>query len=76
MAKTARQFVFDGMELVTPALAPFVEARLSSSITGHWQVTVRNKCQLGPAITASGNEYLLDGCVQECPWSVRTCLGE
>ena len=45
MAKTARQFVFDGMELVTPALAPFVEARLSSSITGHWQVTVRNKYQ-------------------------------
>ena len=43
MAKTARQFVFDGMELMPPALSPFVEQRLSSSLTGHWQVEVRNR---------------------------------
>ena len=43
MAKTARQFVFDGMELMPPAIAPFVEQRLSSSLTGHWQVEVRNR---------------------------------
>ncbi len=43
MAKTARQCVFDGMELVPPALAPFVETRLSSSLTGHWQVELRNR---------------------------------
>ena len=43
MAKTARQFVFDGMELMPPALVPFVEKRLSSSLTGHWQVEVRNR---------------------------------
>ncbi|MDA8675490.1 DUF499 domain-containing protein [Alphaproteobacteria bacterium] len=43
MAKTARQFVFDGMELVPPALTPFVEQRLSSALTGHWQVTVSER---------------------------------
>lgn len=43
MAKTARQFVFDGMELLPPALVPFVEKRLSSALTGHWQVEVRNR---------------------------------
>ena len=43
MAKTARQFVFDGMELVPPALAPFVEKRLSTYLTGHWQIEVKNR---------------------------------
>ncbi len=43
MAKTARQFVFDGMELLPPALVPFVEKRLSSALTGHWQAEVRNR---------------------------------
>ena len=28
MAKTARQFVFEGMELLPTALVPFVEKRL------------------------------------------------
>ena len=32
MAKTARQFVFEGMELLPTALVPFVEKRLSSSL--------------------------------------------
>mgnify|MGYP001348567470 FL=1 len=42
MAKTARQFVFEGMELLPTALVPFVEKRLSSSLAGHWQVEVNN----------------------------------
>lgn len=40
MAKSARQQVFEGMELLPEALAPFVEKRLESSLTGHWQVQV------------------------------------
>ena len=43
MAKTARQFVFDGMELLPPALVPFVEKRLSASLNGHWEVEVQNR---------------------------------
>ena len=41
MAKTARQYVFDGMELLPSALAPFVETRLSSSLSDGWQGEVR-----------------------------------
>ena len=40
MAKSTRQYVFDGMELMPEALAPFVETRLSSSLKGHWEVEV------------------------------------
>ncbi len=40
MAKSTRQHVFEGMELLPAALAPFVEKRLESSLTGHWQVQV------------------------------------
>ena len=40
MAKSARQSVFEGMELLPEALAPFVEKRLETSLTGHWQVAV------------------------------------
>ena len=40
MAKSARQSVFEGMELLPAALAPFVEKRLETSLTGHWQVEV------------------------------------
>jgi hypothetical protein len=43
MAKSARQQVFEGMELLPEALAPFVEKRLESSLTGHWQVQVVEK---------------------------------
>ena len=38
MAKSTRQYVFEGMELLPEALIPFVEKRLESSLTGHWQV--------------------------------------
>ena len=40
MAKSTRQYVFEGMELLPGALIPFVEKRLESSFTGHWQLQV------------------------------------
>lgn len=40
MAKSTRQHVFEGMELLPEGLIPFVEKRLDSQITGHWQVEV------------------------------------
>ena len=43
MAKSTRQYVFEGMELLPEALIPFVEKRLESSIKGHWQVEVVEK---------------------------------
>jgi hypothetical protein len=43
MAKSARQTVFEGMELLPEALIPFVEKRLESSLIGHWQVKVLEK---------------------------------
>ena len=38
MAKSTRQHVFEGMEILPDALIPFVEKRLESALTGHWQV--------------------------------------
>ncbi len=43
MAKSTRQYVFEGMELLPAALIPFVERRLESSLKGHWQVQVAEK---------------------------------
>jgi predicted AAA+ superfamily ATPase len=43
MAKSTRQYVFEGMELLPEALVPFVEKRLETSLTGHWQVQVVEK---------------------------------
>ena len=43
MAKSTRQYVFEGMELLPEALTPFVEKRLESSLTGHWQVKALEK---------------------------------
>jgi len=43
MAKSTRQYVFEGMELLPKALVPFVEKRLESSLTGHWQVKALEK---------------------------------
>ena len=40
MAKSTRQHVFEGMELLPEGLIPFVEKRLESQINGHWQVQV------------------------------------
>ena len=43
MAKSARQYVFDGTELLPKALIPFVENRLENSLTGHWQTEVTDR---------------------------------
>jgi hypothetical protein len=43
MAKSTRHYVFEGMELLPEALTPFVEKRLDSSISGHWQVEVMER---------------------------------
>ena len=43
MAKSTRQYVFEGMEVLPDALVPFVEKRLESSLIGHWQVQVAEK---------------------------------
>lgn len=43
MAKSTRQYVFEGMELLPAALIPFVEKRLESSLKGHWQTQALEK---------------------------------
>ncbi len=45
MAKSTRQYVFEGMELLPAALIPFVEKRLETSLKGHWQVEVLERLQ-------------------------------
>lgn len=45
MAKSTRQYVFEGMELLPAALIPFVEKRLETSIKGHWQIEVVQRVQ-------------------------------
>lgn len=45
MAKSTRQHVFEGMELLPEGLIPFVEKRLETSLTGHWQVEVVQRVQ-------------------------------
>ena len=45
MAKSTRQHVFEGMELLPEGLIPFVEKRLESSLTGHWQLQVVERIQ-------------------------------
>ena len=46
MAKSARQIVFEGMEVLPEALAPFVEKRLENALMGHWQVEVVDRYRL------------------------------
>ena len=43
VAKSTRQSVFEGMELLPAARIPFVEKRLETSLKGHWQVQVLEK---------------------------------
>jgi predicted AAA+ superfamily ATPase len=45
MAKSTRQHVFEGMELLPEGLIPFVEKRLESQLTGHWQIEVVQRVQ-------------------------------
>ena len=48
MAKSTRQYVFDGTEILHEALIPFVKNRLESALSGHWQVQVAEKLRLRP----------------------------
>lgn len=43
MAKSTRQHVFEGMELLPEGLIPFVEKRLENSLKGHWKAQVLEK---------------------------------
>jgi len=43
MAKSTRQYVFEGMELLPEGLTLFVEKRLESSLKGQWQVDVSER---------------------------------
>jgi uncharacterized protein len=45
VAKSTRQYVFEGMELLPTALIPFVEKRLENSLKGHWQLEVVQRVQ-------------------------------
>ena len=54
MAKSARQSVFEGMELLPQALVPFVEKRLESSLGLRWQDAVRSTVQ-GLRINQNGD---------------------
>lgn len=53
MAKSTRQYVFEGMELLPAALTPFVEKRLESSLKGHWQIEVAERLNLRPNSTGA-----------------------
>ena len=46
MAKSTRQYVFEGMEVLPEAMVPFVEKRLESALSGHWQARVAEKLRL------------------------------
>ncbi len=48
MSKSMRQFVFEGMELLPDALAPFVEKRLESALPAPWQLQAAEKLNLRP----------------------------
>lgn len=54
MAKSTRHYVFAGMELLPVALIPFVEKRLESALTGHWQVRVAERVR-NPKPDSNGN---------------------
>ncbi len=61
MSKSTRQSVFEGMEILPEALTPFVEKRLESALTGHWQVRVAEKLRLdaGPNGTIAWDQSAL-----------------
>lgn len=48
MAKSARTIVFEAMELLPEALTPFVEKRLDTSLSGHWQVEIAQRFNMRP----------------------------
>src|SRR3546814_4962743 len=80
MAKSTRQYVFEGMELLPEALTPFVEKRLESSLKGHWQVEVVEKVS-GLKANARGKvawdqQALLKGMITFWREAFATVLGQ
>jgi len=53
MAKSTRNYIFDGMEILPEALTPFVEKRLENSLMGHWQVEIAERFRL--KVNSDGN---------------------
>ena len=43
MAKSARDYVYDGLELVPGPLSKFVEGRLEACLKGYWQQSVKER---------------------------------
>ncbi len=43
MAKSTRQYVFEGMEILPGALIPFVEKRLESALGGNWRARIMER---------------------------------
>ena len=54
MAKSARQYVFEGMEMLPGALVPFVEKRLENALKGYWQIHTAEQVH-GVNIDSNGN---------------------
>ena len=86
VAKSTRQYVFEGMELLPAALIPFVEKRLESSLKGHWQVQVLEKLpslrpnsrrgRLGSGSAVQGDGSLLERRVQGGSRPCRAFTGQ
>jgi hypothetical protein len=86
VAKSTRQYVFEGMELLPSALIPFVEKRLETSLKGHWQFQVLEKLPncaptatarsagIRPAVQRDG--WLLERGVRQRSWPRRTLAGQ
>lgn len=43
MAKSSRQYVFEGMEMLPDGLAPYVEKRLEATFSANWPMTVMDR---------------------------------
>jgi predicted AAA+ superfamily ATPase len=60
MSKSNRQYIFDALELLPESLKPFVETRLSASISGHWQGEVKSRID-GLRVSNGALEWDLPG---------------
>lgn len=60
MSKSNRQYIFDALELLPESLRPFVETRLSASISGHWQAEVKSRID-GLRVSSGALDWDLPG---------------
>ncbi|MCY4460275.1 MAG: DUF499 domain-containing protein [Albidovulum sp.] len=79
MAKSTRQYVFEGMEILPEALIPFVEMRLKNSLTGYWEVQVTERVKGLNADSSGGVDWdqatLLNAMDRFWPEAFRMVLG-